>query len=130
MTPPSAGATRPAARRPLVLVALVLAVVVQLLAVYSPDAGGGPPPFPAADKVVHAAIFAAPVLLAILAGLRSAPVVAVFAVHAPLSEFVQYALLPHRDGDGWDAAADLVGVGLGWLLALLALRGPTRSLIS
>ncbi len=98
-------------------VALAVAVAVQLVAVYAPSGGGGAPPFPNADKLVHAAIFAAPVVFALLAGLRPLLVVGVAAVHAPVSELVQWAFLPHRDGDVWDAVADLVGVGLGWLLA-------------
>jgi len=95
---------------------LLAALVVQLVALYSPR-GGGAPPFPNADKIVHAAIFAVPVLAALLARLRAALVVGVAAVHAPVSEAVQWAFLPGRDGDVWDAVADLTGVLLGWLLA-------------
>jgi uncharacterized membrane protein len=102
--------------------ALGVAVVVQLVAVYAPS-GGGAPPFPNADKIVHAAIFAAPVVFGVLAGLRPLLVVGVVAVHAPVSELVQWSLLPQRDGDVWDAVADLGGVALGWLLA----RWLTRS---
>ncbi len=56
-------------------------------------------------------------LFALLARLRTGLVVGVAALHAPVSELIQWTLLPHRDGDVWDAVADLVGVGLGWLLA-------------
>ncbi len=101
--------------------ALGVAVAVQLVAVYSPS-GGGAPPFPNADKLGHATIFALPVLFALLARLPTLPVIAVAAAHAPVSELVQWSLLPHRDGDVWDAVADLVGVGLGWLLARWLLR--------
>ena len=101
--------------------ALLAAGAVQLVALYAPSAGGAPP-FPNADKLVHAAIFALPVLFGLLARLRPAVVVAVAALHAPVSELVQHFLLPHRDGDVRDVLADLVGVGLGWLLARLLVR--------
>lgn len=98
------------------LTALAIALAVQLVVLYAPR-GGGAPPFPNADKIAHATIFALPVLFALLARLRTGLVVGVAALHAPVSELIQWTLLPHRDGDVWDAVADLVGVGLGWLLA-------------
>ncbi len=109
------------------LAALLVAGAVQLVALYAPS-GGGALPFTGADKVVHAAIFAMPVIFGILARLRPAVVVGVLAVHAPVSELIQYSLLPHRDGDVLDALADLFGVGLGWLLArlLAGRRAPLR----
>ena len=116
-------ATVPARRsaRPGVLVLLVLAVVVQLVVLYSPE-GGGPPPFPQADKVVHLLVFLLPVALAVVAGFRRRLVVAVFAAQAVLSEVVQAVFLPHRSGDVLDAVADLTGVALGVLVGTLVLR--------
>ena len=67
---------------------LVLAVAVQLVVLYSPE-GGGPAPFPQADKVVHLLVFLVPVALAVVAGFRRRVVVAVFAAQAVLSEVVQ-----------------------------------------
>ena len=51
-------------------------------------------------------------LTALLAGLPRRWVLALLALHAPVSEVVQATLLPSRDGDVWDAVADLTGVGL------------------
>lgn len=98
------------------LVALAFALAVQVVVLYAPSVGGALP-FPNADKLVHATVFAVPVVAALLARLRVSLVVGLAAVHAPVSELVQYTFLPHRDGDVWDAVADLVGVGLGWALA-------------
>jgi len=78
--------------------------------------GDGAAPFPQSDKLVHLSLFA---VLAGTArwrfGARTAVLLAVCA-YAPLSEVVQAVLLPGRDGDPLDAAADLLGVALGWLL--------------
>lgn len=110
-TPP---ATSPSMRR-VILLALVASVAVQLVVLYAPHSPGTAP-FPHADKVVHAVVFAAPVALGLLAGLgRAVPVVA--GLHAPVSELVQHHLLGGRAGDVADVAADLVGVLLGVLVA-------------
>lgn len=106
------------------LVPAITALVLQCVLLYSPS-GGGAAPFPNFDKLVHATIFALPVLLALLAGLPRWPVVAVVALHAPVSELIQWALLPHRSGDPWDVVADLVGVSLGVLAAHLATGMPS-----
>jgi hypothetical protein len=97
----------------------VAALLLQLVILYSPS-GGGVAPFPNFDKLVHCAVFALPVLLALLAGLPRWPVVLVLALHAPGSELVQWTLLPNRTGDPWDVVADLVGVALGVLAARYA----------
>ena len=119
--------SRPAGRaQPVVLGLLLGAVVVQLVVLYAPE-GGGPPPFPQADKVVHVTVFLVPVALAVLAGFRPWAVAAVFAAHAVLSEAVQAVFLPHRSGNPGDVVADLVGIALGLLVARLvqgALRRP------
>jgi VanZ family protein len=99
-----------------------VAVVAQLVALYVPRApseGGAH----GVDKLVHAALFAAVVWTARRAALPLQWVVLLCAVHAPLSEWVQSAFLPHRDGSVGDAVADLVGVLLG---AVLPTRRPAR----
>ncbi len=106
-------------------VLLVLTVAVQLVVLYAP-AGGGPPLFSHADKVIHAVVFLVPVALALLAGFRRGVVVSVFAAQAVLSEVVQAVLLPHRSGDGLDVVADLTGVALGVLLAAAVGRMSAR----
>ena len=98
-----------------------LALAVQLVAVYlpgSPDGGLELPWLPGADKIVHALIFASPVyLFGRLTG-RVGVVAGLFAVHAVLSELVQWRSIPYRDGDVWDVVADLVGIGF----AIVAVR--------
>ncbi|MGM1028941.1 MAG: VanZ family protein [Actinomycetota bacterium] len=106
-------------------VLFALAVVVQLIALYlpNPPSGGG---FPGADKVVHAAIFLAPALLGVVAGLRLDVLASLLIVHAVVSEVVQHVALPGRGGDPWDAVADIVGVAIGLAIGsalLLRIRG-------
>lgn len=97
---------RPAGRR----VLLGLAVLAQLVALYWPrpvDVGSGI----SLDKLVHATIFGAVLWTGVRAGLRPWPLAAVLAVHAGVSEVVQATLLD-RDGNPWDAVADLAGLAL------------------
>lgn len=97
---------RPAGRRAL----LALAVLAQLVALYWPrpvDVGSGI----SLDKLVHATIFGAVLWTGVRAGLPAWPLAAVLAVHAGVSEVVQATLLD-RDGNPWDAVADLVGLAL------------------
>ena len=92
-----------------------LAVVVQLVVLYwprTPSESG----LPHVDKVIHFTVFALVVVTAVRAGLPRGPVFAVLALHAPGSELIQHYLLPHRDGDWTDAAADLTGVLAGVLI--------------
>lgn len=100
---------------------VLVAVVLQLVLLYAPS-GGGVSPFPNFDKLVHSAIFALPTFFALLARLPRVPVIAVLALHAPVSELIQWSLLPNRSGDPWDVVADLVGVTLGAVAAHLALN--------
>lgn len=101
--------------RPALLGALGLAVLVQLVVLYAPEAPGVQP-FPNADKVVHLLVFAVPTLLGLAAGLSPRAVVGALAAHAVVSEVVQGTLLPDRSGDPLDALADLTGVGVATLL--------------
>ena len=79
---------------------------------------------------MHAAIFALPAALGVAAGLRWWLVGAVLAVHAPISEFVQYHWLPGRNGDPWDVVADVGGVALGLAIGcLLPTPGRGRGLL-
>ena len=94
-------------------------LAVQLVVVYlpgSPDGGLELPWLPGADKVVHSLIFAIPVYLFARLTRRVGLVAGVFALHAVVSELVQWWFIPYRDGDPWDAAADLIGIGLAVVL--------------
>lgn len=72
-----------------------------------------------ADKDVHAVLFAVPVALFILAGVRRSVTVALALVLAVASEFIQGAFLPHRSGDPWDVVADAAGIALALLVTAL-----------
>ena len=117
--------------------AAVLAVGLQLWGLYRV---AGPPQqlwFPFADKLEHAVAFTLPVMLILLAAaLRRLPgrqwpspttqavVVAVFAVHAVVSELIQHVWYRHRTGDPFDVVADWVGIAAGVvLLRVIVLRG-------
>ncbi len=73
-----------------------------------PDA----PMFPQADKLVHAAIFGAPSLTGLIAGLPRRGLVIGLALYAVASEVVQHVFLSDRGGDPRDVAADLAGIAL------------------
>lgn len=96
--------------------AFVAALGVQLLVLYAPSVPGEPL-FPHVDLVVHAAVFAAPALLALLAGVPSTPLLGLLGAHAVVSEVVQHVALPGRTGASLDVVADLAGIALGALLA-------------
>lgn len=104
----------------LVLAGVVALVALQFLVLYTPQTGGPESPIPHGDKVVHALVFAAPVLVAGMAKGGAWRVVGLLSVvHAPVSEVIQHVALPTRSGDVWDVVADLVGVamasaGVGW----------------
>ncbi len=94
--------------------ALGVALGLQLVALYAPDVAGGPE-VPGFDKVIHAAIFAAPALAALMLGVRARWALGVLVVHAPISELIQTLALSHREGDPFDVLADIGGVLLGGL---------------
>ena len=111
-------------------VAFMAAVLAQgyALYVFSPEPSLDPG-IPHLDKVVHAAIFAVPAFLAVIARLPLRVVVPLLAVHAPFSEMVQHYLIPGRFGDPLDMIADWVGILLGlvaagwWLRRRFGVRG-------
>lgn len=108
--------------------ALVAALVaLQVVALYVPMEQGGPPLVPHGDKVVHAVLFGAPVLVAGLAKGRAWPLLAALGVvHAPVSEVIQHVALPSRSGDVLDVAADIVGIGVALAGVGWSLRRPRR----
>ena len=94
----------------------VAAMVVQFAVLYVPRAPSLPTGGLPLDKLVHVLVFAVPVVALVAAGAPRVWVVAVMAVHAPLSELLQSAVLADRSGEPGDVVADLVGVAIGaWL---------------
>ena len=99
----------PAWLRIALVVALVLALAAHVYGLYTPGEPGASEWFPTSDKLLHFFGFAVPTLLAMLVVRHWWPAL-VFAAHAVISEIVQGLFLPNRDGDVWDALADLTGV--------------------
>lgn len=97
--------------------ALAIALLGHLLALYVP---GSPEPsrleIPGLDKVVHLGLFFVPAYL-VRRLIRPTWPLLLLLVHAPVSEAVQWGLVPHRSGDLVDMVADIAGVALGWWLA-------------
>ncbi len=105
---------------------LAAAVVVQVVVLYFPLNGPGTSLtlVPGSDKVVHAAVFGAVAFTGRRAGVPLLPLVALLVAHAVVSEVVQGALMPGRQGDPWDALADVAGTALGaWLAGMLDRKG-------
>ena len=101
----------PEARALLRRVAFAAAVVLQLVALYWPrevSTGG----VAGIDKVVHATIFGLVLATGVRAGVPFRPLAALLCAHAVISELIQHYLLPHRDGDVFDALADIAGVAI------------------
>lgn len=101
--------------------ALVVAVLVNVVVLYSPS-GPGETVFPGADKIVHVLVFAAVAVTARWVGAPAWLVGVLLVAHAVESELVQHYLLPHRDGDVWDAVADSAGALAGLAVAPLLRR--------
>jgi hypothetical protein len=97
----------------------VVVVTVHLAALYWPRVSvQGPVAW--TDKVVHVTLFAVPALVGLLAGVRPAYLLVPLALHAPVSELLQHAVLPNRSGDVWDAVADLSGVVVGATIGMVS----------
>ncbi len=96
--------------------AFLASVLVQLVVLYAPRAPstGG---VPGVDKVIHATVFGAVAFTALRSGFAPRWVALVLVLHAGISETLQATVLPHRDGDWRDAAADCAGIALGCALA-------------
>ena len=116
--------------RPVAVVAAVLAVLVQLWALYRVTGPPTAPWFPNADKVEHAVGFAVTVFLVLLAIWLRRPVrtrtivvvAAIFAVHGVLSEIIQHTFYRERSGDPLDVLADWSGIIVGVCGFLLVSR--------
>ena len=102
---------------------LWVALITQMVVLYAPSAPGGPE-VSGLDKVIHASVFGAPALFALLAGVPPRWVLGLLVLHAPVSELVQATMLPARDGDLADGVADVTGVALA--LGAFMVIPPTR----
>ena len=102
---------------------LWVALITQMVVLYAPSAPGGPE-VSGLDKVIHASVFGAPALFALLAGVPPRWVVGLLVLHAPVSELVQATMLPSRDGDVADGVADVTGIALA--LGAFMVIPPTR----
>lgn len=95
-------------------------LAIQVVGLYSASVPGPDGP-DGSDKVGHLLAFAGPTALAWLLGARW--LVPVLVLHALVAEPVQSWVAPGRMTDPWDAAANLVGVAVGVVVA----RGLGRS---
>ena len=125
--PTSSPAAWPASGRRVRLLATGAAVVGLVVHLWGLYRDHGPPSvgwFPQADKAEHLVGFGLPCFLVLLAlhlradasarslGTRTVGlVVALFVVHAGVSEIIQGTFYTSRSGDPFDAAADVVGTG-------------------
>lgn len=106
-------------------IAFGAAVALQLYGVYAPREAGPNVGIPQIDKVAHCFLFAAVAFTGLKAGVPARWLLGALVANAIVSELVQHYLLPQRDGDPFDALADLAGVALGaWLGARTARRTP------
>ena len=90
----------------LVGVGFFLALCLQTYLLYFFPTGHDGELFFGADKVVHASMFGGPALLAVI--MKRGWFVVALALYAPVSEVIQAHV--GRDGDVWDAVADLTGI--------------------
>jgi VanZ family protein len=106
-------------------IAFVAAVALQLYGVYAPREAGPQVGIPGIDNAAHFFLFASVAFLGLKVGLPARWLLGALAANAIVSELVQYWLLPQRDGDPFDALADLIGVAVGSWLGFLAARRTT-----
>jgi VanZ family protein len=124
------------ARSRFLLALVVLTCLLQLVGLYRSTGPLTTDAIPFLDKIGHLLIFALPVAVIMLyrasRGAVSARfgvvVIAIFAVHAVISELIQARFLPERSGDPYDVLADLAGTAIGYGTAVLILRRRTRSI--
>ncbi|WP_410790338.1 VanZ family protein [Kribbella sp. C-35] len=109
-------------------IAFVAAVALQLYGVYAPREAGPHVGIPQIDKVAHCFLFAAVAFTGLKVGVPARWLLGALVANAVVSELVQHWLLPQRDGDPFDALADVAGVALGaWLARYRPTWVPRRT---
>ncbi|MYV98525.1 VanZ family protein [Streptomyces sp. SID3343] len=107
--------------------AFAAAVVLNLVILFNPGSPGDPATFiPHRDKIVHFLSFSAIAWTGRRVGISPLVLGIALAAHAVESELVQHFVLPHRSGDPWDAAADLLGATAGLVFATRLRRGAAH----
>jgi VanZ family protein len=104
-------------------IAFAAAVALQLYGVYAPREAGPHIGIPQVDKIAHFFLFASVAFLGLKVRVPARWLLGALVANAIVSELVQHFLLPQRDGDVFDALADLAGVAFGAWLASRVLRG-------
>lgn len=92
-----------------------LAVLAHGVFLYLPDVSWFPH-IGGLTTLTHMTVFGAVLYTGARFGLSLTVLVAALVGHAVLSELAQHWFLPHRVGDWHNAAADVIGVGFGYLL--------------
>lgn len=103
----------------------VLACLVHLYGLYSPEQAGPHTDIPYADKAAHFLLFAVVAYTGLRVGVPARLLLPLLIANAAVSELVQHYLLAHRSGDAYDSVADLVGVTLGAWAGFRAVRRRT-----
>jgi VanZ family protein len=106
-------------------IAFVAAVALQLYGVYAPREAGPHIGIPQVDKIAHFFLFALVAFLGLKVRVPARWLLGALVANAIVSEFVQHWFLPQRDGDPFDALADLAGVAVGAWLAYRVFRRTT-----
>ncbi|WP_308258533.1 VanZ family protein [Saccharothrix obliqua] len=99
------------------------AVLLSVIILFTPQSGVPDSP-PGTDKVVHVALFALLAATGCWARLPRWPLLGGLVGYAALSEVLQWLITPlGRGGDVVDGLVDVLGVGLGWVVARRVVSG-------
>ncbi|WP_309117263.1 VanZ family protein [Saccharothrix sp.] len=101
----------------------VTAVLLSVIVLFTPQSGVPDSP-PGMDKVVHALLFALLAATGLRARLPAWPLLGGLVAYAVVSEVLQAVITSlGRGGDVVDGLVDVLGIGLGWLVARRVLSG-------